>query len=87
MGVYEANAFGLHDVLGNVWEWTRDCQNASYSGAPADGSAWMSGDCSQRVLRGGSWGGPRNLRSANRSRYSAGYRVNYIGFRVARTIN
>ena len=55
VGVYEANAFGLHDVLGNVWEWKRDCWNESYSGAPSDGSAWMSGDCSRRVLRGGSW--------------------------------
>ena len=88
VGVYEANAFGLHDVLGNVWEWTRDCWNASYSGAPADGSAWMSGDCSPRVLRGGSWYNyPGNLRSANRSRNSAGDRLSGLGFRVARTIN
>ena len=88
VGVYEANAFGLHDVLGNVWEWTRDCWNESYSGAPADGSAWMSGDCSLRVLRGGSWGNvPGNLRSANRSWLSAGYRDYLLGFRVARTIN
>ena len=55
VGVYEANAFGLYDVLGNVWEWTQDCRNDSYSGAPVDGSAWRSGDCSERVLRGGSW--------------------------------
>ena len=88
VGVYEANAFGLHDVLGNVWEWTQDCRNASYSGAPPDGSAWMSGNCSLRVLRGGSWfSSPGFLRSANRSWDSAGLRYSYYGFRVARTIN
>ena len=88
VGVYEANAFGLHDVLGNVWEWTQDCRNASYSGAPPDGSAWMSGDCSLRVLRGGSWGfAPWDLRSAVRGWRSAGDRISSFGFRVARTIN
>ena len=40
---------------GNVWEWIQDCYNDSYSGAPSDGSAWESGNCSERVLRGGSW--------------------------------
>ena len=89
VGVYEANAFGLHDVLGNVWEWTQDCRNGSYSGAPSDGSAWRSGDCSWRVLRGGSWYYlPGILRLANRADLSAGTRNNYdLGFRVARTIN
>ena len=55
-GVFDPNGFGLHDMLGNVWEWVADCSNGSYAGAPADGSAWTSGDCSRRVLRGGSWG-------------------------------
>ena len=88
VGLFEPNAFGLYDVLGNVLEWTQDCWNESYSGAPADGSAWSSGDCSGRVLRGGSWlDGPGFLRSASRSRDSAGLRVSYLGFRVARTIN
>ncbi len=88
VGLFEPNGFGLYDVLGNVWEWTQDCWNGSYSGAPADGSAWSSGDCSVRVLRGGSWGGsPRALRSANRIRDTAGSRSYYSGFRVARTIN
>ena len=88
VGLFEPNAFGLYDVLGNVWEWTQDCWNDSYSGAPPDGSAWRSGDCSARVLRGGSWGiRPRNLRSASRFRYSAGNRSFSDGFRVARTIN
>ena len=65
VGAFSANAWGLHDVHGNVWEWVEDCWNDSYTGAPADGSAWESGDCSERVLRGGSWFYvPRNLRAA-----------------------
>ena len=55
VGSFRANAWGLHDVHGNVWEWVADCWNGSYTGAPADGSAWERGDCSRRVLRGGSW--------------------------------
>ena len=87
-GSFQPNAFGLYDVLGNVWEWTEDCWNDDYSSAPTDGSAWQSGDCSYRVFRGGSWDDePRNLRSANRIRDSAGNRNNSIGFRVARTTN
>ncbi len=63
------NAFGLHDVHGNVWEWVEDCWNDSYAGAPANGTAWTSGDCGRRVLRGGSWDDyPRSLRSAYRGR-------------------
>ena len=87
VGSFSANAFGLHDVHGNVWEWVEDCWNGSYAGAPEDGSAWESGECGRRVLRGGSWvSGPGNLRSALRSRYTSGNR-NYInGFRVARTL-
>ena len=54
-GSFRANVFGLHDVHGNVWEWVEDCWSGNYLGAPADGSAWESGDCSRRVLRGGSW--------------------------------
>ena len=87
VGTFEENGFGLHDVLGNVWEWVGDCYHDSYEGAPADGSAWESGDCERRVLRGGSWfNGPGNLRSANRSGFPAGYRLDDDGFRVARTL-
>ena len=86
VGGYPANAFGLHDVHGNVWEWTEDCWNGSYAGAPTDGSAWASGDCSQRVLRGGSWiSNPQLLLSANRYLASASLRLSDIGFRVSRT--
>ena len=88
VGMFEPNGFGLYDVLGNAWEWTQDCWNASYAGAPADGSAWSSGDCSWRVLRGGSWGSePSKLRSALHFRYLAGDRGYDHGFRVARTMN
>ena len=91
VGTFPSNRFGLHDVHGNVMEWVEDCWHGSYQGAPSDGSAWaQGGDCSRRVVRGGSWySGPRNLRSAFRlrySRYSAGGRLDYVGFRVARTL-
>ena len=87
VGSFGANGFGLHDVHGNVWEWVEDCWNDSYRGAPADGSARESGNCSRRVLRGGSWSyGPRDLRSALRIRFVAGLRYYDAGFRVARTL-
>jgi formylglycine-generating enzyme required for sulfatase activity/tRNA A-37 threonylcarbamoyl transferase component Bud32 len=87
VGSFGPNAFGLFDVHGNVWEWTEDCWNASYNGAPADGSAWLSSDCSLRVIRGGSWdNNPRGVRSASRYRVTTGDRNNINGFRVARTL-
>ena len=89
MGSFAPNAFGLYDALGNVWEWTLDCWNERYSGAPADGSAWESGDCTDRVSRGGSWqNAPGRVRSASRSRDpSVDYRNSLAGFRVVRIIN
>lgn len=88
VGSFPANEFGLHDVHGNVWEWVEDCWNNSYRDAPSDGSAWYSGDCSLRVLRGGSWGSePKYLRSANRYKSTTKRRNYNIGFRVARTLN
>ena len=86
VGGVAANDFGLHDVHGNVWEWVQDCWNASYDGAPDDGSAWESGNCSLRVLRGGSWYiNPSDLRAAFRYRSQSGNRGYNYGFRVART--
>ena len=85
---FSANGYGLHDVLGNVWEWVEDCWNEGYAGAPSNGSAWEGGDCARRVLRGGSWNYiPRDLRSAYRSRDPSGIRGDDVGFRVARTLN
>ena len=88
VGSFPANAFGLHDIHGNVWEWVEDCKHGSYAGAPDDGGAWTTGgDCSRRVLRGGSWNNnPSYLRAANRYRNTTGNRYSLIGFRVARTL-
>ena len=93
VGSYAPNAFGLYDVHGNVWEWTQDCWNGDYTGAPADGSAWEQGNCSRRVMRGGSWAETRrDIRSANRAwGLQDNTRVligidNSVGFRVARNM-
>ena len=88
VGSYGANAFGLHDVLGNVWEWTADCWHDGYRGAPDDGSAWTRrGDCDRGVLRGGSWETvPNGLRSANRYRNDDNRGSAVAGFRVARAV-
>ena len=86
VGMKQANKFGLHDMHGNVFEWTQDCWNENYNGAPTAGSAWTTGDCSRRVVRGGSWSvNPQYLRSAFRYWNSTGFRYINVGFRVART--
>jgi formylglycine-generating enzyme required for sulfatase activity len=85
---FKANAFGLYDVHGNVWSWTQDCWNDSYKAAPTDGSAWTAGDCSRRVLRGGSWySRPWFLRAAIRYWDTSDFRYYFYGFRLARTLN
>jgi len=82
------NPWGIYNVHGNVWEWVEDCLHENYQGAPTDGSAWTTGDCSRRVPRGGSWvDNPRHLRSASRSRYTTVNRHNNGGFRLARTLS
>ena len=86
-GSFSANVFGLYDVHGNVLEWVEDCWNDDYDAAPTDGSAWESGKCSERVVRGGSCDAtPRHLRSAYRLGITTGYRSQNAGFRVARTL-
>jgi formylglycine-generating enzyme required for sulfatase activity len=85
VGSYEANDFGLLDMHGNVWEWTQDCWNESYAGAPSDGSAWSRGDCGPLVLRGGSWL-DSHLRSASRGGSPASSRFYSGGFRVAQDL-
>jgi formylglycine-generating enzyme required for sulfatase activity len=88
VGSKTANAFGLFDMHGNVWEWVEDCYAESYSaGQPSDGRAFTQGNCSYRVGRGGSWlSDPRYLRSADRDRIDPAIRGNGLGFRVARTL-
>jgi formylglycine-generating enzyme required for sulfatase activity len=85
VGSFAANAFGLHDTLGNVFEWVADCWHEDYSGAPDDGSARVDGDCSQHEMRGGSWfTAPDFVRVSYRNRFAADYRSSSVGFRVVR---
>src|SRR5262249_32593708 len=87
VGQFPANAFGLHEMHGNVWEWVEDCYHENYNQAPTDGSAWTTANCSTRVVRGGSWSiNPENLRSAGRYKFSTGLRNYDFGFRVGRTL-
>ena len=87
VGSFRPNPFGLFDMIGNVQEWTADCWNETYDGAPADGRAWRQGDCSLSVTRGASfyWKHyPVHFRSSARHTARPGWGENYIGFRVAR---
>ena len=87
VGSFQANGFGVYDMHGNVREWVEDCWHERYRRARSDGSAWRSGDCSRRVLRGGSWDvDPWFLRSAFRNGVTTGTRIYNDGFRVARTL-
>ena len=87
VGTFPANAFGLHDVHGNVTEWVQDCWNDSYEGAPTDGGAWQVGDCSSRILRGCSYMDRAGcLRSASRAGIEKAARSAAWGFRVARAL-
>jgi formylglycine-generating enzyme required for sulfatase activity len=87
VGAFKPNAFGLHDMLGNLSEWVHDCYNPSYEGAPADGRAWTAPDCPRRVIRGGNWShSPAGVRSATRNGDPPSLRNQIVGFRVARTL-
>ena len=86
-GRFAANAWGLHDLAGNVSEWVADCWHASYRRAPADGAAWFNPGCRSRVVRGGVWSGsPAQTRSAWRSPMDSDMTSARIGFRLVRGI-
>ena len=85
---FTPNAWGLQHMLGNVWEWTADCRNDNYVGAPKDGSAWTSNCDGELVLRGGSWASrSKFLRSAQRLYRSMDHRNEDTGFRVVRELD
>ncbi len=82
---FRPNAFGLYDMLGNVWQWTADCLNPNLEGQAADGSPQLFGDCGNRAMRGGSWSHlPWYVRAGNRVRGNATDRFNFAGIRVVR---
>ena len=88
-GSFAANAFGLHDMHGNVAEWVQDCPAFpdGHAEAPRDGSAYAQSNCSSRIVRGGSWASPpEHVRSAARTADSPDRRSTTIGFRIARTL-
>jgi formylglycine-generating enzyme required for sulfatase activity len=88
VGTYRPNAFGLHDMTGNVWEWVSDCFHESYDGAPDDGSSWETPDCPLRVSRGGGlFDSPSVLRLTFRGKGTPDSLDFESGFRVARTID
>lgn len=87
VGSFAPNRFGLHDMIGNVWEWVEDCWHDNYTSAPTDGSVWLGRSCGRRVARGGSWSsGQESARAAVRSWYYANKRFDDVGFRIARTL-
>lgn len=87
VGSFEANAWGVHDVAGNLSEWVADCWHASYRRAPADGAAWFNPGCRQRVIRGGNWANaPEQTRAAWRQSQDSDTTSARIGFRLVRGI-
>ena len=87
VGSFPANGFGLFDMAGDVWQWTEDCWHPTYDAAPSDGTAWTSGPCEARVVRGGSWfKPPAGERPAKRGIVPPATRNGEIGFRVARSL-
>ena len=87
VGSLAANAFALHDLIGNVWEWTADCYVDDYASAPSDSAVRLPSNCPMRTVRGGDWfSGPWSLRPAVRAKAGADAHHDDIGFRVVRTL-
>ncbi len=87
VGRFSANAYGLHDLAGNLSEWVADCWHDSYRRAPDDGAAWINPGCRTRVIRGGAWASaPEDTRSAWRAAAGADTTNPRIGFRVVREL-
>ncbi|MCK4735156.1 MAG: formylglycine-generating enzyme family protein, partial [Methanophagales archaeon] len=87
VGQKKPNPWGLYDMHGNVWEWVQDEWHDDYNGAPADGSAWESGDGADRVIRGGSWKyDAGDCRSALRDHYDPLNLDGDLGFRILRVL-
>jgi len=91
VGSFEANPWGLHDMPGNILEWTQDCWHDNYKGAPDNEAPWLddgeNANCQLRVLRGGSWSGRAlELRSAARANNDKYFKSIFIGFRVVREL-
>jgi formylglycine-generating enzyme required for sulfatase activity len=85
VGLKKPNQFELFDMVGNVYQWTQDCWNVEYVSAPVDGSAWETGECSLRVLRGGSWNlRPQFLKTTTRYFVESEIPYNFSGLRVVR---
>jgi formylglycine-generating enzyme required for sulfatase activity len=84
VGSLKPNPFGLYDMGGSVDQWVEDCWHKNYQGAPADGSAWVEGECTSHVIRSGSWkNDARYVRPSNRDSYDTNVRYPTHGFRVA----
>ena len=87
VATFQANAFGLHDLSGNLSEWVADCWHASYRRAPSDGAPWFNPGCRSRVIRGGNWANaPEQTRAAWRQSQDSDTTSARIGFRLVRGI-